>query len=235
MNIAPDTAQNIRVMIDLIFLHNFLAIMYALGILVSLAISIYKPSRALVLMLVGFITLLFAFEYTKHIMEPLIAQTTGSLITERQSPTIERLIHVVLRRLLPLGLPIVGWLFVGLGVLGGALNLKKEKKEVKIIEVNQKIKYTISPHQRKLLNQMVESLYQFKKGDTTLARLLGNLEATLKAGDFDKSINFSEWYKVVGRLEKHSTEHGENVTYKDIQTDIKEMEAFLTDILQHAK
>lgn len=232
---APDTIQNIKVMIDLIFLHNFLAIMYAIGILISILISIYKPSRAVILMLLGFITLLFAFEYTKHIAEPLKEQTLGSLVTVRQSPRIERLVHLVISRLLPLGLPILGWVLVGLGVLGGALNLKKEKKEVQVIYADTKVRYSLTPQQRKLLNQMIESQYDFKKNKIPLSRLLGNLEATLKAGEFDKSIRFDEWYKIIGHLEHHLKESGDKLTYKDIKQNIDEIEHFLTDILKNSK
>lgn len=230
--IAPDTAQNIRVMIDLIFLHNFQAIVYAIGIVISILISIYKPSRAVIFMLLGFIILLFAFEYTKHIAEPLKEQTLGSLVTARQSPRIERIVHIVLMRLLPLVMPIVGWIFVAFGIFTGALNLKKEKKpEGGVTYITEKPQYNISPQQRKLLNHMVESIYEFKKDSTPLARLLGNLEATLKLGDFSKSINFDDWYKIIGRLESQSAE---SITYESVKTDIDDLEEFLTHILQNS-
>lgn len=232
---APDTVQNIKVMIDLIFLHNFLAIMYAIGILISILISIYRPSRAATLMLLGFITLLFAFEYSKHIAEPLYNQTLNSLVTVRQSPRIERLLYIFLMRLLPLGLPIVGWILVALGVLGGSLNLKKKPKEAQIMYAEKEIIYSITPQQRKFLNQMIESLYDFKKSKILLSRMLGSLEATLKAGEFDKSISFDNWYKIVNRLELHLKDKGDTVKYKEIKHDIDEMEEFLTHILRHAK
>lgn len=231
MTIAPDTLQNIKVMIDLIFLHNFAALMYALGIFVSLIISIYKPSRAVIFMLLGFILLLFAFEYSKHIVGPLTDQTLGSLITLRQSPTTERIVRIFLTKIIPLVLPIIGWILIILGILGGSFNLKKSnKKKGESIQEH----YSITPQQRKLLNQMLEYLNEFKHKKTTLNRLLGNLEATLKAGEFDKAISFAEWYTIANRLDEHSRAFNESVEYKQIKTDIDTMHDFLKNILKNS-
>jgi hypothetical protein len=54
-------------------------------------------------MIVGFSLLLLGFEYNKHIMEPLMEQTKNSLITERQSYRIARVVEIVLGKLLPIG------------------------------------------------------------------------------------------------------------------------------------
>lgn len=93
---APDTRQNIVVMLTLLFGHNFLAITFLTGLIVATAYSLWKPSRGAILLMVGFAFLLFAFQYEKHIADALIEQTTGSLITERQSGRIEWIIQKLL-------------------------------------------------------------------------------------------------------------------------------------------
>lgn len=110
--IAPDTQQNLMYTAYFILLHNFEAILYSIGIVGALALALYKPTRGKILIMVGFIVLLFAFEYDKHILEPLRQQTIGSLITERQSFRIEHTINYVTMRVLPKILPFFGWVLV---------------------------------------------------------------------------------------------------------------------------
>lgn len=114
--IAPDTQQNLLYTIYFIITHNFEAILYSVGILISLVLALYKPTRGKILMMWGFIILLFAFEYDKHILEPLRQQTIGSLITERQSWRIEHTINYVTMRVLPKLLPFIGWVLVVSGI-----------------------------------------------------------------------------------------------------------------------
>lgn len=110
--IAPDTQQNLLYTIYFIILHNFEAILYSAGILISLIFALYKPTRGKILIMWGFIILLFAFEYDKHIAEGLTQQTLNSLITERQSLRIEYYITKILTKAVPLLLPLLGWLLV---------------------------------------------------------------------------------------------------------------------------
>ena len=114
---SADTQQNILYTIYFIMLHNFEAILYTIGIVSAALWAFYKPSRSILLIMWGFIILLFAFEYKKHILDGLREQTVNSLITERQSWRIERYIDIVLVKLAPRALPLMGWLFV----IGGFL------------------------------------------------------------------------------------------------------------------
>lgn len=115
--IAPDTQQNILYMIYFIVLHNAEALFYAAGITITTLLALYKPKRGLIIMMWGFAILLFAFEYNKHILEPLRQQTIDSLITVRESWRIEHTINYVLTRVVPKGLPIFGWSLIGLGLI----------------------------------------------------------------------------------------------------------------------
>lgn len=113
---SPDTQQNLLYTIYFIFLHNFEAILYSFGIIGATAWAFYKPTRGKLLMIWGFIILLFAFEYDKHILEPLKEQTIQSLVTQRESPRIVHIIDKVLVRIVPKALPLLGWLLVIMGL-----------------------------------------------------------------------------------------------------------------------
>src|SRR3990172_6050158 len=99
---SPDLKQNIFYTVFFIFLHNFSAIFYFTGIVISAILLLIKPTRWKALLLFGFIILLFAFEYKKHIVEPLKQQTLNSLITVRQHYKTERVVNIVLVKALPL-------------------------------------------------------------------------------------------------------------------------------------
>ena len=123
---SPDLKQNIFYTVFFIFLHNFSAIFYFTGIVISSILLLIKPTRWKTLLLFGFIILLFAFEYKKHIVEPLKQQTLNSLITVRQHYKTERVVNIVLVKALPLLLPLSGWSLV---IFGFLLMLRKGKKE----------------------------------------------------------------------------------------------------------
>lgn len=111
--ITPELSQNIFYTVYFTVAHNALAIFYAAGIAVSIILSIIKPSRKSVILLLGFIVLLFSFEYTKHIEEGLKQQTLNSLITIQEHNQVRRIVNAFTTKLLPKGLPIIGWLMVG--------------------------------------------------------------------------------------------------------------------------
>lgn len=123
--IAPDTQQNILYTIYFLVKHNVLALFFAIGIVCAIAWAIYRPSRAAVLAIVGFSLLLLGFEYTKHIAEPLIAQTTTSLVTERPSYRLAWFVEKFLGKGMPLLLYGTGFLSVGIATL---LVLRRRKK-----------------------------------------------------------------------------------------------------------
>ncbi len=122
---APDTQQNILYTVYFIVLHNFEAILYSFGIIIMTFWMLYKPSRAKFLIFWGFVILLFAFEYKKHIVEGLTEQTMNSLITERRSYRIERYVEVTLSKLVPLALPLLGWFLIVSGIATRFLKLEK--------------------------------------------------------------------------------------------------------------
>ncbi|MFH0773292.1 MAG: hypothetical protein V1922_03195 [bacterium] len=128
MFITPDLKQNILMTIYLTISDNFFAIVYAVGIIISAFLAIRKPSRYAVFMLLGFILLLFGFEYNKHILEGLKEQTINALITVQEHNKVRRIINIVLVKALPLLLPLFGWGFV----ISGIYLLRQERKITKV-------------------------------------------------------------------------------------------------------
>lgn len=95
MNIAPDTQQNFLYALYFLIRHNALPILYLCALTLSTIWALIRPTRAKILCMIGFSLLLFAFQYEKHIQEPLLTQTRNSLITERSSQRVDRAISLV--------------------------------------------------------------------------------------------------------------------------------------------
>jgi len=114
---SPDTQQNILYALLFFVLHNFVAIAYASGLAVATIIALLRPSRSRILLMVGFSLLLLSFEYSKHIQDPLLEQTKQSLITERYSSRLERVITLTIDRVAPYTLTLGGVTAILLGCI----------------------------------------------------------------------------------------------------------------------
>ena len=130
MIITPDLKQNIAYAVYFTVIHNIPVFIFGTGIFLSALFSILKPSRSYIFFLLGFILLLFGFEYQKHILEGLKEQTINALITIQEHNKVRRLVNIFLIKLIPLLLPFMGWSFI---ILGGILFRKERKtKETKL-------------------------------------------------------------------------------------------------------
>lgn len=125
-SIAPDIRQNIIITAYLLFSHNYIAFVYLGGLLISIFLSIIRPSRFSVLMLLGFLILLFSFEYDKHLIVPFREQTIKSLITTTPHYRLQRIINLIISEVLPMVFYMLGWGFIYLGII--IEGLKKSKK-----------------------------------------------------------------------------------------------------------
>ncbi|PIY72066.1 hypothetical protein COY87_02870 [Candidatus Roizmanbacteria bacterium CG_4_10_14_0_8_um_filter_33_9] len=96
--------------------HNAPVIIYGLGILYAVIHSIIKPSRGSVILLLGFILLLFGFEYDKHILEGLREQTINALITIQEHNKVRRIINIITLKAIPFLAPLLGWCMVTSGI-----------------------------------------------------------------------------------------------------------------------
>ncbi len=84
-------------------------------------------------MMLGFLILLFSYEYDKHIIDGLREQTINSLITITPHYRLQRLVDITISTILPVFFYILGWFFVYFAILIGALQKKKyDEKEKKI-------------------------------------------------------------------------------------------------------
>lgn len=126
--VTADLQQNILVTIYLLFSHNYIAFAYVIGLIISIALAIYRPSRFTTFAFLGFAILLFSFEYDKHIIEGFREQTLRSLITITPHYKVQRILDVVITHLLPVLLYITGWLFIYLAIIYGAGKTGKQKR-----------------------------------------------------------------------------------------------------------
>src|SRR4030042_1027708 len=94
--VSPDLSQNIIVTLYLLFSHNFEAFAYLTGLIISITLSIYRPSRFTTFCFLGFAILLFSFEYDKHIIVGLREQTIQSLITINPHYRLQRIINLTI-------------------------------------------------------------------------------------------------------------------------------------------
>lgn len=125
---APDLRQNFAVTLYLVFSHNYIALVYLIGVILSAFLSLTKPSRFTTLMLLGFIVLLFSFEYDKHIIEGFREQTLNSLITITPHFRLQRIINVMIVEILPVLFYVTGWALIFVGIIYAALKLEKRQK-----------------------------------------------------------------------------------------------------------
>jgi FtsH-binding integral membrane protein len=123
--ITPDLKQNIALTVYLTIADNVSAVFFACGIALSAFVALRKPSRHAIFFLLGFILLLFGFEYKKHILDGLRDQTINALITTQEHYTVRRIVNIVLVKLAPILFPFVGWVFV---ITGGYLYRKSKIK-----------------------------------------------------------------------------------------------------------
>jgi len=116
MIITPDLKQNLFYMIYFTVTHNAPVFIYGIGILYAIIHSIIKPSRGSVILLLGFILLLFGFEYNKHILDGLREQTINALITVQEHNKVRRIINIITLKAIPFLAPVLGWIMVGSGI-----------------------------------------------------------------------------------------------------------------------
>jgi hypothetical protein len=88
---------------------------------------------------------------------------------------------------------------------------------------------TMNDHQRRLWTSMVSMLEDFKAGRIEFARMVGNLEGTLDAGEYhDKSLT-DQWYARWTDLETVNALEGNNVRYEDVAESVDAMLQFLRE------
>jgi hypothetical protein len=221
MNIAPDTLQNIFYTLYFTLTHNFIAIIYTLGIIVATLIGLRRPSRAALILLWGFVILLFAFEYNKHILEPLKEQTINSLITERQSYRLERLITVVLEKAIPLFLPIIGWILV----IGSSIGLYLSRKSHDVSSKFSLFSLTKKNNDEKQLwKTLLMFIDEYKDNTSSVSRFAGNIEGAIAVEPpSDKTFITATLYTI----EKKTSNSSTSLRYQDLTKEIDDLRDFV--------
>lgn len=113
--LTPDIEQALSHFFKLTFLHNAYPIGLLLICIVSLALAIHKPTRSKLLIFSGALLLLVHFEYLKHILEPLKAQTLLTVTTETPRYKFVWFVDKFLTKILPTLLILGG---IGSGIVG---------------------------------------------------------------------------------------------------------------------
>jgi hypothetical protein len=123
---TPELQKNTINTIYLLFSHNYIAFVYLTGILISTFLAITRPSRYAVLLLLGFIILLFSFEYDKHIIVPFREQTLKSLITSTPHYKLTKLIDIIIADIIPIITYLAGWTLVFISIISAGLKMGKK-------------------------------------------------------------------------------------------------------------
>ncbi|MDP4009567.1 MAG: hypothetical protein Q8P53_01140 [Candidatus Shapirobacteria bacterium] len=120
--ITPDLSANIISTLYLLFSHNYIVFAYFTGLVISIFLSLYRPSRYATLLLLGFALLTFSYEYDKHIVDGLRDQTLTSLITAKPHYTVQRWINIAVGEILPIFFYTLGWFLIFLALIKKSKN-----------------------------------------------------------------------------------------------------------------
>lgn len=126
MDITAELRQNILVTMYLLFTHNYIAFAYLTGMITGIGLLIWRPSRFATFVFLGFLILLFSFEYDKHIIAGFREQTLQSLITTTPHFKVQRVINLLISDLLPVVFYITGWGLVIGSIVYAGLKLNKK-------------------------------------------------------------------------------------------------------------
>jgi len=120
---TSDLSGNLMSGLYSLIAHNSEVIVYVSGSLLSVIALFIKPTRLALLYLLGFGLLAFNFEYDKHLMLPLRAQTIATVAGSPDTHLYtQRLVNLFLTDLVPVMLFLLGW-----GILFVAITLSLTK------------------------------------------------------------------------------------------------------------
>lgn len=123
---TADLQQSIINTVYLTFAHNYIAFAYLIGVIIGISLSFFRPSRFSTLILLGFVVLLFSYEYDKHIIDPLRNQTLQSLISTKPHFKVQKLINLLISEILPIFFYVSGWALIFAAILKKGMEGKKK-------------------------------------------------------------------------------------------------------------
>jgi len=107
------------------WLHNYQVIALVFGCFLAITLMLLKPKRIYLLFFLGFLLLIFQFEYLKHFQEHLEEQTLQTVVLEPSQSKARKAIDLFFKRLIPFGLYLGGWGLIFLGMIVGGKGKKK--------------------------------------------------------------------------------------------------------------
>lgn len=108
------------------FMHNYIFIAYVIGLIISVVLSFYTPSRNLLFYILGFAILSFAFQYDKHFAIQVSNELLGTINSQGNSVTFSNF-TVITSEILPIVFYSLGWGFIFAGLISQTLlNIKKK-------------------------------------------------------------------------------------------------------------
>lgn len=128
--VTSDLSQNVIVTLYLLFSHNYIAFAYLAGLILSIILSIYRPSRFTTFAFLGFAILLFSFEYDKHLISAFRDQTVKSFITTQPHFKLQRLLELIISEILPVLFYVSGWICLFVAIIYAAVRLNLSKGEM---------------------------------------------------------------------------------------------------------
>jgi hypothetical protein len=118
--IPGDLIQNLIHAAYVTFDHNQIVVAYLAGFILATILSIWRPNRFSILLLVGFAILGFGFEYDKHLVGPLTRQTLQSIIDNPDAHVrTQKYVNLLLGEVFPVLFYLVGWGFIFAGMIIG--------------------------------------------------------------------------------------------------------------------
>jgi hypothetical protein len=82
-------------------------------------------------------------------------------------------------------------------------------------------------HQNRLLCDMINVIEDFRRGEIQYSNVVGGLEGSLYAGEFQNEDFVRQWYDYWTPLEILNATKGDSTTIEDIGEDLSAMEMFL--------
>lgn len=140
---ASDLVSNLIRGAYSLFAHNGEVVVYVIGAALTLTALIVRPTRLAVIYLLAFGVLAFNFEYDKHIMVPLRAQTIATVVNNPDTHLYtQRLLNLFLTDLLPVLFFTAGWglLFIAITISLSSRPLSRDPgtRSDKLLNLDQK-------------------------------------------------------------------------------------------------
>ncbi|WP_162574052.1 hypothetical protein [Variovorax sp. PBL-H6] len=90
----------------------------------------------------------------------------------------------------------------------------------------------LNEHQSRLLRKMLQLIEQFRQGKLEYYDFVGALEGTLDAGEFRDQGLVKRWYDLWTPLESMRAQQGNDVSARDVERYVSDMEAYLKNVLE---